>query len=133
MTLFCVLITCLSFMAKKGYSDLPADQPWDITSYSGSDLMQSPRKRNIHANNIEIIKHTNKTLVTIVVYDKIRGYLNWIQDWFILAAKEKCSTTCVLSENRQDVRLFADPTIILKFDNFLCSIETLCIGLTLSR
>ena len=33
-----------------------------------------------------------KKVVTIVVYDKIKGYLNWLQDWFRLAALEKCNT-----------------------------------------
>jgi len=33
-----------------------------------------------------------KKEVTIVVYDKIKGYLNWLQDWFRAAALEKCNT-----------------------------------------
>jgi hypothetical protein len=86
------------------YSDVSIDKKVDITSYSGSDLMQLPTKRNSYAKDIQMIKKSNKSIVTIVVYDKIRGYLNWMQDWFILAAKEKCSTTCVLSEERRDVR-----------------------------
>ena len=56
-----------------------------------------------------------KAVVTLVVYDKIRGYLNWLQDWFRDAASTKCSTKCVLSEDRSllasaDMVIFHAPT-----------------------
>ena len=47
---------------------------------------------------------SNKPNIKVVVYDKIRGYLNWFQEWFVEFASENCnSTTCILSENKDDV------------------------------
>lgn len=40
----------------------------------------------------------SKKVVTIVVYDKIKGYLNWLQDWFRQAALDNCNTKCILKE-----------------------------------
>ena len=34
---------------------------------------------------------------------QVRGYLNWMQDWFLLAAREKCRTVCIVSENKAEV------------------------------
>lgn len=48
-------------------------------------------------------KIKQKTSVKIVVYDKIKGYLNWMQDWFILAAKQRCNTICTLTDDRKEV------------------------------
>lgn len=44
-----------------------------------------------------------KAHVKIVVYDKIKGYLNWMQDWFIQAARERCSTVCTVTEDKNEV------------------------------
>lgn len=104
---------CSCFILRQVYS-VDVDMNLDITSYSGSELMQLPLERTSRADS-EMVKQLNKTIVTIVVYDKIRGYLNWMQDWFILAAKEKCSTTCVLTEERRyiakaDMIIFHAPT-----------------------
>lgn len=46
---------------------------------------------------IELVSSFNRTLtekqvVNIVVYDKIRGYLNWYFDWFGKAALDSCNT-----------------------------------------
>jgi hypothetical protein len=43
-------------------------------------------------NTTETRSLAAKKEVTIVVYDKIKGYLNWLQDWFRAAALEKCNT-----------------------------------------
>ena len=56
-----------------------------------------------------------KEVVTIVVWDKVRGYVNWLQDWFIKAAAENCNTRCIISERKgevqsADVVLFHGPT-----------------------
>lgn len=48
-------------------------------------------------------KIKQKTSVKIVVYDKIKGYLNWMQDWFILAAKQRCNTICTLTDDVKEV------------------------------
>mmetsp|Transcript_15079 Transcript_15079/g.14467 ORF Transcript_15079/g.14467 Transcript_15079/m.14467 type:complete len:263 (-) Transcript_15079:73-861(-) len=113
MNLCCISIMCSCFILRQVYS-VDVDMNLDITSYSGSELMQLPLERTSRADS-EMVKQFNKTIVTIVVYDKIRGYLNWMQDWFILAAKEKCSTTCVLTEERRyiakaDMIIFHAPT-----------------------
>lgn len=49
-------------------------------------------------------KTDKKPQVKILVYDKINGYLNWMQPWFIKAAKERCSTICTVTENKNQVR-----------------------------
>ena len=46
---------------------------------------------------------SKKPHVKIVVYDKIKGYLNWMQDWFIQAASERCSTVCSVTEDKKQV------------------------------
>jgi hypothetical protein len=44
-----------------------------------------------------------RLVVNIVVYDNIRGYLNWMLDWFKEAARDKCSTKCIISVGTQNV------------------------------
>jgi hypothetical protein len=39
----------------------------------------------------------------VVLYDKVRGYLNWHQEWFKAAAKSQCRHTVTLSEKKADV------------------------------
>lgn len=64
-----------------------------------------------YTGNTTIFNNTSRRLasqskrpyVTILVYDKIRGYLNWMQDWFRNAALKKCSTKCYLTENKDEV------------------------------
>ncbi len=42
---------------------------------------------------IEVLKNEAvKTNVNIVVFDRVKGYLNWFQDWFREAAINHCST-----------------------------------------
>ena len=53
--------------------------------------------------------------INIVVYDSIKGYLNWAQDWFTNAALEKCSTRCRLIDDKSqiakaDVVIYHAPT-----------------------
>ena len=56
-----------------------------------------------------------RPLVTVLVWDKVAGYLNWGNDWFKRAAAEKCSTRCVLKDDHAalpdaDVIMFHAPT-----------------------
>jgi hypothetical protein len=57
-----------------------------------------------------------KEEITIVVWDSIKGYLNWNQDWFKAAAQTQCSTTiCLLTEDKKkitqaDIILYHAPT-----------------------
>jgi len=60
---------------------------------------------------------TRRPVVRIVVHDRIRGYLNWMQEWFQEASKMQCSTRCLISEDMSprsqesaDVILFHAPT-----------------------
>ena len=43
-------------------------------------------------------------MVKIVVHDRIRGFLNWLQPWFVEAARNQCSTRCVLTEDKGQMR-----------------------------
>ena len=45
-----------------------------------------------------------KAAVKIVVHDRIRGFLNWLQPWFLEAAKNQCSTRCILTEDKGQMR-----------------------------
>jgi|MDTB01.2.fsa_nt_gb hypothetical protein len=45
-----------------------------------------------------------KAMVKIVVHDRIRGFLNWLQPWFVEAARNQCSTRCVLTEDKGQMR-----------------------------
>ena len=45
----------------------------------------------------------DKAVVKIVIYDPITGYLNWMQDWFLKAAREDCSTTCIVTDDASQV------------------------------
>lgn len=56
-----------------------------------------------------------KMRVEIVVLDKIRGYLNWMNEWFREAAERDCSTACTISESKENLSragivLFHAPT-----------------------
>eukprot|EP01038_Epipyxis_sp_PR26KG_P014187 gene14187-19038_t len=62
-----------------------------------------------------LICEATKTECRIVIYDKVRGYLNWMQDWFQLSVKEKCNKKCYLTENKKemsnaDIIVFHGPT-----------------------
>ena len=54
--------------------------------------------------------------VIIYVHDKIKGYMNWQQPWFIRAARDQCpNTQCVMTESSSalataDLVLFHAPT-----------------------
>ena len=45
-----------------------------------------------------------KAVVKIVVHDRIRGFLNWLQPWFVEAARTQCPTTCVLTEDKSHMK-----------------------------
>jgi len=62
-----------------------------------------------------IVVGDNKPIVKIVIYDRVAGYLNWLQDWFIDAARDNCSTICLISQKKtdlhdSDVVLYHGPT-----------------------
>lgn len=42
--------------------------------------------------------------VTVLVWNKIRGFLDWLRPDFIKDAREKCSTECIFTENRKELR-----------------------------
>ena len=95
--------------------------PVSSSFYSNISLVQSSISYTFHQHNNIITNITqaddthrklffsNKLLtkrtIKLVIYDKIRGYLNWQQDWFIQAAKDECSNdySCELSEDQSDV------------------------------
>ena len=39
--------------------------------------------------------------IRVVVYNKIKGYLDWLRPDFVTDARSKCSTECVFSEGRR--------------------------------
>ena len=45
----------------------------------------------------------NKPIVKLVIYDRVAGYLNWLQDWFIDSARDNCSTICLISQKKTDI------------------------------
>jgi hypothetical protein len=58
---------------------------------------------------------SGKKTVTILIWDSIKGYLNWQQDWFKEAALTQCSTRCMLIDDKKrvndvDIVLFHAPT-----------------------
>lgn len=58
---------------------------------------------------------TEKQVVKILLFDKTQGYLNWGYKWFKNAAETKCSTRCIISEDRNtlqdaDLVIFHAPT-----------------------
>ena len=60
--------------------------------------------RNILSVSKKFESTYEKEVVTVVLFDKIKGYLNWMQDWFLLAARENCSTTCIVTASKINVR-----------------------------
>jgi hypothetical protein len=60
---------------------------------------------------------TDRPVVRIYTHDRIRGFLNWLQEWFVNSARDHCSTKCLLVEdkgktqlNQADVLIFHAPT-----------------------
>lgn len=43
---------------------------------------------------------TPRRRITVVVHNKIRGYLDWLRPDFVNDARQKCSTECVFTEKR---------------------------------
>ena len=77
-----------------------------IQSFELSDTDRSPERAiSVGRRDRRLLSTsgTEKEVVTIVIYDNIKGYLNWMQDWFLQAAKEKCSTICIVSDKKGDV------------------------------
>ena len=44
----------------------------------------------------------NKPVVRVVAHDRIRGFLNWLQEWFMDAARTKCPTTTCIDYREQN-------------------------------
>jgi len=57
-----------------------------------------------------VIVGDNKPIIKLVIYDRVAGYLNWLQEWFIDAARDNCSTICLISQKKHDVH---DSDIVL--------------------
>lgn len=58
---------------------------------------------------------STRETVRLLLYDKTKGYLNWFMEWFVTAARDKCSVTCILTEDRAfldtaDMLVFHAPT-----------------------
>lgn len=89
--------------------DLPVDLASD--NYHTIDKLQSTIMQSMRSTTKggrKLVRADSKTKlkkahVKIVVYDKIKGYLNWMQDWFIQAARERCSTVCSVTEDKNQV------------------------------
>ena len=74
-------------------------------SATGFHTVTTDSKRRDLLSTFTTPENANKKeVITVVLFDKIKGYLNWMQDWFLLAARENCSTTCIVTENKKYVR-----------------------------
>jgi hypothetical protein len=65
--------------------------------------------------NCQPIVGDDKPIIKILIYDRVAGYLNWVQDWFIDAARDNCSTICLISQKKNelqesDIVLYHGPT-----------------------
>jgi hypothetical protein len=70
--------------------------------YANNSTRYAARKLNVFSK---------KEDCTIIALDKIRGYLNWMQDWFQKAAATKCSKRVIIKEyisNKKSERTIAD-------------------------
>ncbi len=90
-----------------GFTSISSNNSNSISSISNSNNNSS---RRLLSNTA-----TDRPTVTIYVYDKIKGYMNWQQPWFIKAARDKCATKCIMTEDQSsfakaDLVLFHAPT-----------------------
>ena len=83
------------------YDTVTAKQQLTITQSKPPTPRLIDRRKLV---NTDSSKADKKPQVKILVYDKINGYLNWMQPWFVKAAKERCSTICTVTENKNQVR-----------------------------
>lgn len=44
-----------------------------------------------------------REVVQVLIYDRIKGFLNWMQPWFAEAAIRRCNTRCVLTDQKGEV------------------------------
>ncbi len=45
-------------------------------------------------------ENSEKRVCNVVIFDQVKGYLNWGQEWFKEAAAQQCSTRVVLKESK---------------------------------
>ena len=82
---------------------------------AASGRVGSPTNTKMKLHQIASSTNDNKDTIRIVAYDNIRGYLNWLQEWFQMASKSQCSTKCLITDDKSalptaDIVLFHAPT-----------------------
>ena len=60
-----------------------------LTSISGQDIA---------AGNF-----TKKPIIKLHMHDKVTGFLNWLQDWFVQYARDNCNTFCLISSKKRKI------------------------------
>ena len=75
----------------------------NVTTISAQN-QQSNRRRLSFFGTTEAttvsISSTSRPEVVIYIHDKIKGYMNWQQPWFVRAARDQCpNTQCVMTES----------------------------------
>lgn len=70
---------------------------------------------SVYGQDIFDTSDNKKPIVKLVIYDRVGGYLNWLQDWFVNAARESCSTYCLISHRQNhlhdaDIIIYHAPT-----------------------
>ena len=76
----------------------------------------SRRRLSLFGTETVTVPSKPRPEVVIYVHDKIKGYMNWQQPWFIRAARDQCpNTQCVMTESPSalstaDLVLFHAPT-----------------------
>lgn len=54
-----------------------------------------------HAQQNLPVGQQDRRRVEVVIWNKIRGFLDWLRPDFVSSARERCATECVVSSNRQ--------------------------------
>lgn len=47
--------------------------------------------------------NSNQSVCKIVIHDRIGGFLNWLQDWFKQALKDKCPRPVVILDGTKEI------------------------------
>jgi hypothetical protein len=86
-----------------------------ISQDINENMIKNNTMISINSRRLGILGNSIKKEVTILVYDNIKGYLNWMQPWFVTAVHDKCSTACTITTdktkiNKADVVVFHAPT-----------------------
>lgn len=69
-------------------------------SSTGVALMPTPPSARHFAYLKNPSASGNRRKVTVVVWNKIRGFLDWLRPDFTSAAREQCSTECIFTDNK---------------------------------